>query len=137
MYMAKRGPKSPMSDQHKQALAEGRNESRVVRAYLDALEAHKPKRGRKRTAESVQKRLDTIESELEEADALTRLTLVQERMDLTNELASLQAGVDLEMFEEGFVEVAASFSERRGISYAAWREIGIAPAVLRRAGISR
>ena len=41
------------------------------------------------------------------------------------------------MFEEGFVEVAASFSERRGISYAAWREIGIAPAVLRRAGISR
>jgi uncharacterized protein YicC (UPF0701 family) len=126
-----------MSDQHKQALAEGRSESRLVRAYLDALEAHKPKRGRKRTAESVQRRLDAIEAELDEADALSRLTLVQERMDLTNELASLQAGVDLAMFEEGFVEVAASFSERRGISYAAWREIGITPAVLRKAGISR
>lgn len=126
-----------MSDQHKQALSEGRNESRAVRAYLDALEAHKPKRGRKRTAESVQRRLDAIEVEIEEADALQRLTLVQERMDLINELGSLQAGVDLEMFEEAFVEVAASFSERRGISYAAWREIGITPAVLRKAGISR
>ena len=126
-----------MSDQHKQALSEGRNESRAVRAYLDALEAHKPKRGRKRTAESVQRRLDAIEVEIEEADALQRLTLVQERMDLVNELGSLQAGVDLEMFEEAFVEVAASFSERRGISYAAWREIGITPAVLRKAGISR
>ena len=126
-----------MSDQHKQALSEGRNESRAVRAYLDALEAHKPKRGRKRTAESVQRRLDAIEVEIEEADALQRLTLVQERMDLITELGSLQAGVDLEMFEEAFVEVAASFSERRGISYAAWREIGITPAVLRKAGISR
>jgi hypothetical protein len=42
-------PKRAMSKQHKAALAVGRAEGLAVRRYLDALEAHKPKRGRKRT----------------------------------------------------------------------------------------
>ena len=46
-----------MSDEHKAALAEGRTQGRAVRNYLDALEATKPKRGRKRTPDSVKKRL--------------------------------------------------------------------------------
>jgi hypothetical protein len=35
------------------------------------------------------------------------------------------------------VEVAASYSARQGISYDAWREIGVPAAVLREAGVSR
>jgi len=35
------------------------------------------------------------------------------------------------------VEVAKSYSSRKGISYAAWREVGVEPAVLKKAGISR
>src|ERR1700736_1195992 len=62
-----------MSAAHKQALAVGREESRAVRRYLEALEAHKPKRGRKRTAEGIQGRLRQIESRLPAADALTRV----------------------------------------------------------------
>lgn len=38
-----------MSDDHKAALAEGRAQGRAVRAYLEGLEASKPRRGRKRT----------------------------------------------------------------------------------------
>ncbi|MDQ1502388.1 MAG: hypothetical protein QOD57_115, partial [Actinomycetota bacterium] len=37
-----------MSDEHKQALAEGRDQGRGVRLYLEALEKNRPKRGRKR-----------------------------------------------------------------------------------------
>ena len=55
--MPAKAKKTPMSAAHKEALAEGREQSRVVRDYLDALEAHKPKRGRKRTTESVKKNL--------------------------------------------------------------------------------
>jgi hypothetical protein len=44
----------PMSDEHKEALARGRHEGRVVREYLEALRATKPKRGRKRTPESIE-----------------------------------------------------------------------------------
>ena len=36
-----------MSDAHKEALAEGREQGRAVRRYLEALEANKPRRGRK------------------------------------------------------------------------------------------
>ena len=126
-----------MSDSHKAALAEGRDQGRAVRRYLEALEAHKPKRGRKRTPESVQKRLLTIDEKLPDADALTRLHLVQERMNLTTELANAGDTVDLQALEDEFVAAAAPYGARKGITYAAWRSMGVDPAVLRRAGIKR
>ena len=126
-----------MSDSHKAALAEGREQGRAVRRYLEALEAHKPKRGRKRTTESVQKRLDTIDEQLPTADPLTRLHLVQERMNLEAELAAGDNAVDLVALEEGFVYAAGPYGQRKGITYAAWREAGVDPGVLRQAGIRR
>jgi hypothetical protein len=126
-----------MSDSHKAALAEGRDQGRAVRRYLEALEAHKPKRGRKRTTESVQKRLAAIDERLADADALTRLHLIQERMNLENELATTGNTVDLQALEEEFVAAAAPYGARKGITYAAWRQLGVDPAVLRRANIKR
>lgn len=126
-----------MSDAHKAALAEGREQGRAVRRYLEALEAHKPKRGRKRTPESVQKRLAAIDEKLADADALTRLHLVQEKMNLENELASSDTTVDLQALEDDFVAAAAPYGERKGITYGAWRQLGVDPGVLRRAGVKR
>jgi len=128
---------STMSDDHKAALAIGRSEGRAVRNYLEALEAHKPRRGRKRTPESIRRRLEIISETIDDADPLTRLQLIQERMDLEQELASLQASVDLQALEAEFVQAARSYSARKGISYAAWRELGVPPSVLKRAGITR
>ena len=133
---SKRG-KSPMSQAHKDALAVGREEGRSVRRYLEALEAHKPKRGRKRSPDTIQKRLDQIDDKLEYADPLSRVHLAQERINLQAELAAKDAAVDLAELEEGFVTAAKNYSERKGISYAAWREAGVDAAVLRRAGIRR
>jgi hypothetical protein len=126
-----------MSDEHKAALAEGRNQGRSVRRYLEALEAHKPKRGRKRTPESMQKRLDRIDAELVSADPLKRLQLIQERLDLKAELDAAGEKVDLSGLEKEFVAAAAAYSARKGISYAAWRELGVEASVLKQAGISR
>ena len=126
-----------MSDEHKAALAEGRNQGRSVRRYLDALEAHKPKRGRRRTPDSIQQRLDRIDVELESADALKRLQLIQERLDLKAELESSKTTVDLAGLEQAFVRDAKDYSARKGISYAAWRELGVEPSVLKQAGIKR
>jgi hypothetical protein len=138
LTMADKKPrKRTMTAEHKAALAVGRNESRAVKGYLEALEAHKPKRGRKRTSDSIGKRLAAIDDLLAESDPLGRIKLVQERIDLTAELASLESGVDLTELEDSFVEVAASYSERQGISYGAWREVGVPAAVLKRAGIGR
>jgi hypothetical protein len=126
-----------MSAAHKAALAEGREQGRAVRRYLEALEAHRPKRGRKRTPDSIQKRLNVIDERLPSADPLTRLQLVQEKMDLERELAATNAKVDLVALEEEFVKAAGPYGERKGISYAAWRAAGVDAAILRRAGITR
>lgn len=136
--MATKPKKGAMTDEHKAALAEGRNHARVVGRYLEALDAHKPKRGRKRTIDSVKKRLATVARELPSASGLTRLGLLQERRDLEVELAGIQGGApDLAGLEKEFVKVAKPYSERKGISYGAWREFGVAPEVLKKAGITR
>lgn len=126
-----------MSAEHKQALAIGRDESRAIRLYLEALEAHKPRRGRRRTIEGINARLERIEAELPEADPLTRVHLAQERLNLQEELASRQEAVDLSELEEEFVRAAAGYSQRKGITYAAWRDAGVDATVLKRAGIPR
>jgi hypothetical protein len=126
-----------MSQEHKEALAAGREQSRAVKRYLEALEAHKPRRGRKRTKESVQKQLEAIEAKLAGTDPLTRLNLLQERADLQVELNSEEGGVDISALEDDFVKVARGYGERKGISYSVWREVGVESAVLKKAGISR
>jgi hypothetical protein len=126
-----------MSKEHKAALAEGRDQGRAVRRYLEALEANKPKRGRKRSPDSMKKRLAAVEDEIAAADPLKRLHLVQERLDLQAALEASESTVDIAALEKEFVSAAATYSERKGISYSAWRELGVPSNVLDKAGISR
>ena len=126
-----------MTDSHKAALERGRAEGRVVRDYLEALRSNKPKRGRKRTGDSINKRLAAIEAELPSASAIEELQLIQERRDLNDELASLGSGVDVGEIEDQFVAVAKGYGDRKGISYASWRDVGVSAATLKRAGITR
>ena len=137
---AKKSPKATkrsMSNQHKASLAQGREEGRAVRNYLEALALHAPKRGRRRTVDTVDRRLAAIEEELPTADAMRRLKLLQERRDLSAERETLAAPFDLSALEDAFVAIAATYSTRQGIGYQSWREIGVPAAVLARAGISR
>ncbi len=129
--------KQTMTSDHKEALALGRAEGRSVRTYLEALEANKPKRGRKRTPASIRTRLDKLEAELESADALRRLQLTQERIDLNEELEALESSVAVKDLEEEFIKVAKGYADRKGISYSAFREFGVPASVLKRSGISR
>lgn len=134
--MAKRGPKE-MTAEHKAAMEQGRAEGRAVRDYLEALRSNKPKRGRKRTADSIKQRLTEIEQELVDATAIVELQLVQERRDLTDELEAMGSDVDISGLEDAFVEVAKAYAERKGISYRSWRDVGVPAATLQRAGITR
>ena len=130
--------KKPISAEHKAALAEGRKHGRAVRAYLEGLESNRPKRGRKRTKESITARLDTIHETIEDVDPIIRLSLAQERLDLNAELEKLESGgVDMGALETDFIASAAAYGESKGITYAAWREVGVAAETLKKAGISR
>lgn len=134
---AKKPAKRTMSADHKAKLAQGRNESRVVSRYLDALAAGKGKRGRKRTPESINIQITRIDKELLEASPIRRLELVQRRFDLEAERDRLATRVDLEGLEKDFVKVAKSYAQRNAIGYSAFRELGVSAELLKRAGISR
>ena len=133
----KRGPKSPMTDEHKAALAKGRAEGRIVREYLEGLRATKPKRGRKRTPETISKRLDAITGELASASPIDELLLIQERKNLEAERAAMSNSIDMDALERDFVGVAKSYGESKAISYSSWRDVGVPASVLKSAGISR
>ena len=126
-----------MSDEHKAANVKARAENRAVSAYLEGLESNRPRPGRRRTAESMHKRIEAIGEALESATPIRRVQLVQERIDLERELSTPDEIVDISELEDDFVAVAVSYSGRKGITYAAWREVGVPAAVLKRAGISR
>jgi hypothetical protein len=127
-----------MTDEHKAALAEGREQGRTIRQYLEALEENRPRRGRKRTPESMKKRLAQVENELSsDPQPLRRVQLIQERLDLQEALNTKEKPVDLAALETGFVKAAAPYSQRKQISYQAWRELGVPTDVLSKAGISR
>ena len=126
-----------MSDEHKAALAEGREQGRTVRRYLEALESRRPRRGRRRTPASIHKRLADIDQRLSNADPLSRLHLTQERMNLERELSAGEDDVDLDALEGEFVRAARQYGERKGITYQAWRQAGVEPRVLKAAGIDR
>ena len=125
-------PRNKMSVQEKA-------ENKAVRDYLDALATSAPKRGRKRTADSVKARISAVGNAMGDASATKRLGLVQERLDLEAELDAMARAdsVDMGELEAGFVKAATSYGGRRGISYAAWREVGVSAATLKAAGIRR
>lgn len=129
--------KPEISSEHRQALAKGRSEGAAIRRYLVALETHKPKRGRKRTPASMEKRLREIERQLDAADALTRVHLIQERLDLEHQLEASAETIDMEALEEEFIRTAKAYSDRKKITYTAWREAGVDSSILRKAGFRR
>ena len=123
-----------VTPEHKAAMIQGRTETRVVRQYLEALEVRQSG-GRRRSKESLQKKLAAVEQDLESAAAVGRLHLVQERINLQKAIEAAEQNVDIDELENDFIDIAASYSERKGISYQAWREVGVPPKVLQAAGI--
>jgi hypothetical protein len=126
-----------MTDEHKAALAKGREEGLAVRRYLEAIESSRPRRGRRRTPTSISKRLEAIEAELASADPLSRLHLIQQKKDLTEELERNADTEDIAELEKQFVKVARAYGDRKGIGYSTWRAAGVSAAVLQKASVAR
>lgn len=125
-------PKKQLNDEHKDSMARGRRETRIVELYLRHVEAS----GRSRSPEQIAGDLERVEGELVDATAIARLTLLQERENLQREAMELPPQEDGQI-EEQFIAVAKNYADRKGVSYSTWREIGVPKEVLVAAGIPR
>ncbi len=124
------------STEQKSSISEGREQSKIVRRYLEAIEISKPRRGRKRTLESITKQLNSIDNIIKNTHPLNRLHLTQKKLELTQELDRIKNGPDIGELESEFIGVAQEYSKRKGISFPAWKELGVSPEVLAKAGIT-
>ena len=126
-----------MSDEHKAALAKGREQGRAVREYLSALEQER-KPGRPIDRSAIEAKLPEIQGKIDaEPDPAKRVELIQKRLDLEERLVELGEAPDMEALKQRFIDAAVEYSERKGITYPAWREAGVPAAVLKQAGIKR
>ena len=125
-----------LTDAHKAALADGRTQSRAIKAYLTDLASKRA--GGRITAKGLVGKIESVTERIDkERDPLKVVTLYQRRIELEDQLADLADTSDHEALEAGFVEHAATYSERKGISYSAWRQAGVPAAIVGRAGIRR
>jgi hypothetical protein len=110
-----------------------RAETNAVAAYLTALKTPKvPARSRA----NLQQRRAQIEQWIaEESSPIREVELIQQRLDIDAQLAQIDQAKRLSELEKAFVEVAASWAKRSGISAAALREVGVPASVLKRAGL--
>ncbi len=123
-----------MSKEHKDALAEGRRQSRAIKAYLSTLQSKRP--GRPVTKDSLQGRLDRVSKQIAESkDPLDSVKLMQAKLDIEAQMARMGGSQTADELEKGFIEYAKGYSDRKGISYTAWRHVGVPASVLREAGI--
>lgn len=90
-------------------------QERTVKAYLDALSVGE--------GSKFEERLEATTGSVE------RLHLIQLRLDVQKGTGRLNQA------EAGFVEVAKPYSDRNGISYQAWRKVGVPQEVLQASGI--
>lgn len=126
-----------MTDEHKNSLKVGREQGRIVGDYLDALEAHKPKRGRKVTRETLEERLRVLKEEtIPNAKGKDRIQAHQDRIDLENVLNQSEDTDLIPHLQEAFVKVAKDYAKRKGFTAEAFREAGVPAAVLKEAGLT-
>ena len=129
--------KRKMTQEHKDALARGRAQGRTVRDYLSALERRRS-RGRTPDRASVQKRIAEVQKRIDaEENPAKRVDLIQRRLDHEEQLIAMDDEPDMEALQDAFVDAVWEYSDRKGISYHAWREAGVPAEVLKRGGIRR
>lgn len=111
----------------------------AINRYLEALDSATPRRRGRQV--DPHKKFGEISRKLTDLDVVltpvARLQLVQERMDMFKLIERAEASADIEPLQKEFIAGAKEWSEDRGISYAAWREVGVPAAVLKEAGIAR
>jgi len=129
-----------LSAEHKEALSIGRLQSAAVRKYLEVALETKPKRGRKRTADSIALQIEKLTKIIDSPSTgvIAKLKSLSQRAMLLDELAGINNATDTKSraeIEALFIQHAKAYGEAHGIQKKTWLEIGVDPKILAKAGI--
>lgn len=133
---AAKAPARKQAATHKQALFDAKSESQKISHYLRALENRKKGRGPRKNPDVLERRIASLQVYVKEATGLRRLQAVQRIRNMQREQSELADAGNFGKFEADFIASAKSYSEKNGIDYGSWREVGVDAAVLKKAGIA-
>jgi len=128
-------PTKSLTADHKNRMAQGRRQTKIVERYLQQIERSTSKKKSVSPAE-IADSMAQVALGLESASGIERLELLQRREDLQRLALEAEPEDDGEL-ENQFIAVAKSYGERKKISYSTWREFGVPKDVLEQAGIPR
>jgi hypothetical protein len=113
----------------REAATQGLREQRAIEAYLRFL-ADPPKSYRGLSVEDIDAKIGA------ESSLARKAILIAQRHQAATDIAAREhSRASREALEDGFVKHAGTFSTRHNITYSVWREMGVPPAALRRAGM--
>lgn len=127
-------PRRKLTEKEIAAIKKGREESLAVKAYLDSLESRP---GRRVDPKTLERRVAQAKKQLGETDnSLRKVELTEKVLRLEAALRNApKAAEEGPALEKAFIQHASSFAKRKGISYKAFRHMGVPPTVLAKAGI--
>jgi hypothetical protein len=114
-----------MTEQAKENMQMGAKAMRAVEAYLVYINQYKT-RGRPLSSKSIQDKMDSETILAKKVILIAKLHEAIRREELAQEEETLK---------QEFVKYAPWFSDQHGVTYQAWREIGVNAFVLTEAGI--
>src|SRR5260370_1453324 len=79
----------------------------------------------RRKRDTSPERIEELEAQLQDANPIQRLSLLQTIRDLEAEAAAEDDPRQAEVIGRDFVRQAKAYSQAKGIEYATWREAGV------------
>ena len=118
-------PRGASDETQRQKMVKGAAANRAIDSYLRYISTNKP-RGRKVDQGLLQMKID------DEDNLAKKVILIAQLREVEQQAEAEKMSQEL---EDTFVEHVRWFSDQHGIPYAVWREMGVGPGVLNRAGV--
>ena len=129
--------RAPQKRVRRATVVDAKTEAQRISSYLRALAAKKTAKGPKADPKVLARRIEAARATVHASTGITQLTAVQNLRNLEKRANNPVMNGTFDALETGFIQVAKSYSDRRGIEYGAWRAVGVDAGVLKKAGISR
>lgn len=109
-------------------------QNEIVKRYMNVLFLLRKKDVAPSTPEKAQALLDEVIEKLkdENTGTIDRIRFAQKKVELQRFIDGQKGVGQAKLIEEAFIKIVREFSKRKGIEYAAWRELGVPTMVLKR-----
>lgn len=129
----KSGKKRPMTAEHRAALSQGKINNSAIRSYLTALEG--TSESPSGDLEKLKERMKTLEGALANGtDPLQKVRYAQDLINIRRKVTAIQSVADLQENEEKVIPLLLPYSEKAGVTRAAWKLLKVPDRVLDAAG---